>query len=108
MLKDLWVGSQATTANSCSTTEDEEEYSFNENKNNNENNEDNENLDGGKSEESLVEKDGKLTGSSKQWHILLKKMLLESLLMIKENKNLSASQCHQVYLYLSKEELHLK
>ena len=38
----------------------------NENKNNNKNNEDNENLDGGKSEESLVEKNGKLTGSSKQ------------------------------------------
>ena len=35
-------------------------------------------------------------------------MLLESLLIIKENKNLSASQCHQVYLYLSKEELYLK
>ena len=26
----------------------------------------------------------------------------------KRKKNLSASQCHQVYLYLSKEELHLK
>ena len=60
MLKDLWGGSPATTAisNSFSTIEDEEEYSFDENgnENNDENNEDNENLDGGESEESLVER----------------------------------------------------
>ena len=60
MLKDLSGSSPATTAisNSFSTIEDEEEHSFDENgnENNNGNNEDNESLDGGQSEEYLVER----------------------------------------------------
>ena len=115
LLKDLCSGSAAKIAisYSCSTIEDEEEYSFDENgnENNNENNEDNVNLDGGESEESLVDRDGKRTGSSKApTHITEikvtgkfvdnKRKLLE--------KNLSASQRDQVYFNLANEELRLK
>ena len=115
LLKDLCSGSAAKIAisNSCSTIEDEEEYSFDENgnENNNENNEDNVNLDGGESEESLVDRDGKRTDSSKApTHITEikvtgkfvdnKRKLLE--------KNLSASQRDQVYFNLANEELRLK
>lgn len=75
-LNNLRCGLPTTTATSifCNTIEDEEEYSFdaNGNENNNENNEDNENLVERESEESLVEKDGERTGSSKTTLIVLK------------------------------------
>lgn len=75
-LNDVWCGLPATTATSifCNTIEDEKGYSFdaNGNENNNENNEDNENLVERESEESLVEKDGERTGSSKTTLIVLK------------------------------------
>ena len=88
-MKDLWGGSPATTAilNSCSTTEVEDEYSFNENENENnkENNEDNENLDRPESNESLLERDGERTSSSKATTNITEKILLEYLLIMKEN-----------------------
>ena len=88
-MKDLWGGSPATTAllNSRSTTEVEDEYSFDENEseNNNENNEDNENLDGRESKESLLERDEEHTGWSKATTHITEKMLLEHLLIMKEN-----------------------
>ena len=89
LLKDLWGGSPATAAilNSCSTTEVEDEYSFdeNENENNKENNEDNENLDRPESNESLLERDGERTSSSKATTNITEKILLEYLLIMKEN-----------------------
>ena len=71
-LNDVWCGLPATTATSifCNTIEDEKGYSFD--ANGNENNNDNENLVERESEESLVEKDGERTGSSKTTHSIEK------------------------------------